>query len=178
MHRSNLFTRVLTCWNWKCAFMSAVVRSLAYSVAMIHHRRADVSAVVLVEMAYVTLTAGLWAGLQQRALSLRSRLVGNLVVVLGVPGVAQLLDWTAHHVTGTVAPARATLSVCIFACVSALFHLYVMRNGVFLSGHGRSLADDFRRIPWLVVGFVCKPFTAPAAWIARVSETLESDAVL
>jgi hypothetical protein len=94
-------------------------------------------AVVLVEMGYVTLTAGIYAGMQQRALELRSRLLGNLIVVLGVPGLAQFLDWLTHHVTGAAATQRAAVAVCVFAAVSALFHLHVMRNGAFLTGRGR-----------------------------------------
>jgi hypothetical protein len=53
-----------------------------------------------------------------------------------------------------------------------------MRNGVFLTGHGRSLADDFRRVPRLVAGFVVKPFTLLATSILRTARALESDAAL
>lgn len=170
--------QVFSCWNWKCAVLSATARSLVYLAAMAHTGRAGSRAIVLVEMAYVTLTAGVYAALQQRALGLRSRSLGNLIVALGVPGLAQVLDWTAHRVTGAVAPNRATLAVCIFAAISALFHLHVMRNGVFLTGRGRSLADDFRRIPRLVAGFVSRPFGLLAARIARPTTALESDAAL
>ena len=115
-------------------------------------------AIVLVEMAYVTLTAGIYAGMQQRALSFRSRLQGNLAIVFGVPGMAQLLDWLAHRAAGAAAPGKATLAVSAFAIVSALFHLHVMRRGAFLTGRGgRSLAEDFRRMPRLVAGFVVAP---------------------
>ena len=73
--------------------------------------------------AYVALTAGIYAGLQQRALGLRSRLLGNLIVALGVPALAQILDWLAHRAAGAAVPFRAILAVSIFAAVSALFHL-------------------------------------------------------
>ncbi|HKD60419.1 MAG TPA: hypothetical protein VKB47_08150, partial [Terracidiphilus sp.] len=66
----------------------------------------------------------------------------------------------------------------IFAALSALFHLHVMRNGVFLTGHGRSLADDFRSIPRLVAGFVARPFILLAASISRPTRALDSDAAL
>ncbi len=163
------------CWNWKCALLSAVARSLVYCVAMARHGRGGMSAVVLVEMAYVTLTAGVYAGLQQRALQFRSRLLGNGVVVFGVPMLAQILDWTAHRAAGAPAPARATVAVCIFALISALFHLHVMRNGVFLAGHGHSLADDFRRIPRLIAEFVASPFALLFAWVSRAGTVVESD---
>lgn len=177
-YRSTLATQVFSCWNWKCALMSATARSLVYAAAMARSSHANRGAVVLVEVAYVTLTAGIYAALQQRALRLSSRTLGNWIVVLGVPALAQMLDWATHRMTGAAAPGRATLSVSVFAAISALFHLYVMRNGVFLTGHNRSLADDFRRIPRLVAGFVSKPFVLMAAWMARPASVFESDAAL
>lgn len=174
--RSPFLGQVLSCWNWKCALLSASARSLVYIVAMLHTHRAHRGAVVLVEMAYVTLTAGIYAALQQRALGLRSRPLGSLIVVLGVPGLAQVLDWSVHYLTGAPAPGRATVAVCIFAAISAFFHLHVMRNGVFLSGHGHTLADDFRRIPRLVAEFVAIPFVLVSGWAARLDTALESDA--
>jgi hypothetical protein len=158
MHRpSPLLAQALACWNWKCALMSATARSAVYALAMAHRGLRENLAVVLVEIAYVTLTAGAYAGMQQKALGLNSRLLGNLIVVLGVPGLAQALDWLVHRLSGAAATNGATLVVSIFTVVSALFHLHVMRNGVFLSGHGRSLLDDFRRVPRLLAGFVLKP---------------------
>lgn len=162
--------QALSCWNWKCALMSATVRSSIYLIAMMRTGMRGSLAVVLVEIVYVTLTAGLYAGLQQRSLNLRPRALGNLAIVAGVPGLAQTLDWLTHRLTGAVATQHATFAVCVFTLLSALFHLHVMRNGAFLTGHGRSLASDFRRMPRLIAGFVIKPaalFTgfsaAPAA---------------
>jgi hypothetical protein len=128
--------------------------------------------IVAVEVAYVSLTAGIYAGMQQRALQFRSRLLGNCIVVCGVPALAQGIDWLAHRAAGSAVPLKATVAVSIFAGISALFHLFVMRRGVFLTGqgHGRSLGDDFRRIPRLVAGFVVAPFGWIAALAGRAAE--------
>ena len=170
--------RAFSCWNWKCALLSATARSLVYVAAMARTGLHGSLAVVLVEVAYVTLTAGVFAGMQQRALALRSQPLGNLIVVIGVPALAQALDWVVHHITGAAATGRATLAVCLFAVISALFHLHVMRNGVFLTGQGRSLSDDFRRIPRLIAGFILKPIVFFAAFTSRPARTIESEAVL
>jgi hypothetical protein len=133
--------------------------------------------IVLVEVAYVTFTGGLYAGLQQKALGLRSRLLGNLLIVFAVPGLSQAFDWLAHRAAGAPAPAKATLAVCLFAVLSALFHLHVMRRGVFLTGHcGHSLAEDFRRMPRLVAGFAVLPFTLLSALAARLERILNAEA--
>ena len=153
------------------------MRSLVYAAAMArgsHHGR---EAVVLVEIAYVTLTAGFYAGLQQRALGVRPALLGDAIVVLGVPGLAQAMDWTVHRAVGASAPGKATLAVSLFTAISALFHLYVMRRGAFLTGdRGNSLAADFRRMPLLVAGFVARPLVLLPAAAARLARILSAEA--
>ncbi|MGB6687793.1 MAG: hypothetical protein WBE76_08110 [Terracidiphilus sp.] len=175
--RGPILARAITCWNWKCALLSACARSLVYLAAMArgaHHGRL---AIVMVEIAYVTLTAGIYAGLQQSALTVRPRLIGSMIVAVGVPGLAQAIDWLVHRAVGAAAPARATLAVCIFAGFSALFHLYVMRRGAFLTGErGHSLVKDFRRMPRLIADFVSSPVAAFPALAARVARALNAEA--
>jgi len=136
-------------------------------------------AIVLVELAYVTFTSGIYAGLQQRALGLRPRALGNFVVALGVPALAQSFDWLVHRAAGPAVAPRATFAVCIFTFTSALFHLHVMRNGAFLTGgQGRSLIDDFRRMPRLVAGFIVLPVACISARMQQPSAAVESEAAL
>jgi hypothetical protein len=177
--RSPFFAQAVACWNWKCALMSGTARSLVYLAAMARTGVRGGILILLVEMIYVTLTAGLYAGLQQRALSFRSRMLGNLMIVLGVPMLAQFLDWLTHRAVGAAAPGRATLAVSIFAIVSALFHLHVMRRGAFLTGRtGRSLLDDFRRMPRLATGFVLAPAVFLTALSTRATRSAASQAAL
>jgi hypothetical protein len=171
--------QTFACWNWKCALMSAAVRSLVYVAAMARSGPHGRLAVVAVEMAYVTLTSGLYAGMQQRALSLRSHFSGNLIIVAGVPGLAQFLDWLTHCAVGPAAPPRAIVAASIFTLVSALFHLHIMRRDVFLTGHtGRTLADDFRRMPRLVLDFVLRPYALVSGFSTRFARGVESEGAL
>ena len=155
--RSLFVQQAFYCWNWKCALLSATARSIVYLAALARSGPHGRLSIVMVEIGYVALTAGVYAGLQQRALGLRARWLGNLIVAAGIPALAQILDWLAHRAAGAAVSSRAFLAVSVFAAVSALFHLFVMRRGVFLTGHGRSLFDDFRRIPRLIAGFVVAP---------------------
>ena len=68
-----ILAHACACWNWKCALLSAAARSLVYLAAMARSGSHGRLAIVAVETAYVTLTAGIYAGMQQRALLLRSR---------------------------------------------------------------------------------------------------------
>jgi hypothetical protein len=177
--RAPLLAQAFTCWNWKCALLSATARSIVYAAAMAHCRLHDGLSVVLVEMGYVALTAGLYAGMQQKALGFRSRLLGNSTVVFGVPLLAQALDWLTHRAAGAPTPGKATLAVCVFAVVSALFHLHVMRRGAFLTGEkGQALIEDLRRMPQLIAGFVLEPVRFLSDLASRPSRRAESEAVL
>lgn len=159
--------------------MSAAARSLVYLAATIRSGLRGSLAIVLVEVAYVTLTAGIYAGMQQQALRLRSRWLGNLIVAVGVPALAQTMDWLTHRLTGPAVAQKAIFAVCIFTFLSALFHLHVMRNGAFLTGgQGRSLVDDFRRMPRLIVGFVVKPAKFISARLPRATSSAESEAAM
>jgi hypothetical protein len=177
--RFPFLAQAFACWNWKCALLSAAARSLVYGSALARCGPRGSFSIVLVEMTYVTLTAGVYAGMQQRALGLRSRLLGNLAVVIGVPGLAQALEWLTHRAVGAAAPAKATLAVCLFAAVSAFFHLHVMRRGAFLTGrHGQTLLEDFRRMPRLAAGFVVEPLRFLSAMAIRVARGVESEAAI
>lgn len=176
---SPFLAHAFACWNWKCALLSATARSIVYAVVMAHIRLHGSLAIVVVEMGYVTLTAGLYAGMQQTALGFHSRLLGNLTVVFGVPLLAQALDWLTHRAAGASTPGKATLAVCVFAVVSALFHLHVMRRGAFLTGkQGQALIEDFRRMPRLIAGFVLEPVRFLSAIASRLARRAESEAAL
>jgi hypothetical protein len=137
--------------------MSAMVRSSIYLAALAHKGPGSRLAPALVEMWYVTFTAGVYAGMQQRALGLASRRNGNFLAAVAIPSVSLVLDWLVHLFAGAPSPSRCAIAVCSFALISALFHTYAMRSGAFLSGHGRSLGDDFRRVPRLLAGFLAAP---------------------
>ena len=165
--------QAFSCWNWKCALVSASARSAVYLVAMAgtggrSGTRGSLG-VVLVEMAYVTVTSGLYAGIQQKALGVRSRLLGNGIIVFGIPWLAQAFDWLAHRAAAAPAPRKATVAVLFYATLSALFHLYAMRRGAFLTGReGRPLRNDFRRVPRLIGGFVLAPVVLISAGAGRL----------
>jgi hypothetical protein len=136
-------------------------------------------AVVAVELGYVSFTGGLYAGLQQRALSFRSRLLGDLTIVVGVPGLAQALDWLTHRAAHAAAPGGAMVVLCVFSITSAIFHLHVMRRGAFITGTaGRTLVDDFRRMPRLIAEFVVRPITVVGNFAVRWTRTAQSEAAL
>lgn len=62
-----ILAHACACWNWKCALLSASARSLVYLAALARSGSHSRLGLVAVEMVYVILTAGIYAGMQQRA---------------------------------------------------------------------------------------------------------------
>ena len=174
-----ILAHACACWNWKCALLSASARSLVYLAALARSGSHSRLGLVAVEMVYVILTAGIYAGMQQRALGLSPRWLGNLVIAVGIPGLAQLLDWLTHRAVGPAAPSKAILAVCLYTLISALFHLHVMRRGAFLTGRaGRTLGDDFRSMPRLILAFVLHPIALLSNLGSRLERPARSEGAL
>jgi len=158
--------------------MSATVRAFVYAAAMLRPGPGlkEGVAVIVVEMLYVTVTSGLYAGMQQHALLIKRRWLGDLAIVVGVPGLSQALDWLLHIAAGAPTPHKALLSVCIFTLLSALFHRHVMRRGTFLTGcEGLSLTQDFRRVPKLILSFAASPFAFTLSLPDRFARVARSE---
>jgi ABC-type amino acid transport system permease subunit len=148
-------------WNWKAALFSVSIRSLTYLFASSRHGLGSGVRAALVEALYVALTAGFFSALQQGALKLRPRAMATLTVVLGVPLLAQLCDYSLQHAAGTPNAKSTSIGLTCWALVSAAFHLHLMRNGAMIVGEeARSLGHDMKRVPKLVISFVVAPFKA------------------
>ncbi len=87
--RSPFLTQAFSCRNWKCALLSAAARSMVYLAALTHSRSHGRRSIILVEIADVALTAGIYTGLQRRALGFRVRWLGNLIIALTFPRSAR-----------------------------------------------------------------------------------------
>ena len=82
-----LLRQAYSCWNWKCALLSATARSLVYLAATARTGSHGRFAVVLIEIVYVTLTAGIYAGMQQNALRLCRRWLVNTTRACASPSM-------------------------------------------------------------------------------------------
>lgn len=163
----------LRCWNWKAALLSVTMRSVALFCFVDHGAGDRLQAALhagLVEAAHVSLTAGVYASLQQRSLGVRPRWLGNVLIVAGVPMGAQAVDYLLQKAAGTPHMQAASLGMVGWGLLSALFHLHLMRHGSMLVGEGAgTLRSDLRRMPRLVVLFVAAPVMALAGKGARSS---------
>lgn len=149
------------CWNWKSALLSVTLRSIALFLLVAHRGSHAGLRAAFIEACYVALTAGIWAALQQGALAVDPRWLGNLLIVVVVPVLAQSADYTIQHHLGTPGMRTASIGMVFWGVLSASFHLYLMRHGAMLVGDSSpSLARDFKRMPRLILGFILVPVQA------------------
>jgi hypothetical protein len=142
-------------WNWKSALFSAFFRGTIYvTVNWKAGWHAAVGA-MLAEMIWRTLTSGGWGAITQQLSRVRPLSQALLGTMLVMPAIGHAIELTIHASRGTPFLARSILVSILFTQIAELFSLYVMRNGAMIVGVGsRSFADDLRRVPGLIVGFV------------------------
>ena len=145
-------------WNWKSALLSVLIRSFALFCMVTRHGHHSGLHAAAIEACYVAVTAGFYAALQQRSLSMEPRWLSGLAVVVGVPILAQAIDYLLQHAMGTPNMKAASVGMVCWGLLSAAFHLHLMRHGAMLVGDGsRTLSSDMKRMPRLVATFVAKP---------------------
>jgi hypothetical protein len=156
-----------THWNWKAALLSAVFRAGACIAALRHTQMHARQHFGMVEAAYVLLTSGSWAALQQQSLGLRTKKHGWLACVMVIPLSSLSADAVLHLWLDEGNMRALGVSALIFTLVSAMFHWHVMQNGAMLVGEqSRSLWTDLKQMPRLVASFVM----VPVRWIRSAEE--------
>lgn len=142
-------------WNWKFALMSALYRGLLFLAFAFRSGWRAASAALVLEMAYRAFTAGVFGAVTQRLSGVRPAWLGAAACLLILPSVIQAAEYLLHTWAGTPHAAAASAVSTLLTAVSSLFNWYAMRQGAFLAGEGAtSLAEDLRRWPSLVYGFL------------------------
>ncbi len=154
----------VVCWNWKAALLSIVGRAPIFLVTTFSHGWRSATLAAGVETAYCAASAGVFAGFIQTVRNRRPTWLAALLVIVAVPAVSQVLDYLVHLLMATPNLRIGSLASLTFSVISALFNWYSMRHGTLLVGSEQdSFANDLRRLPRLVVGFLL----APPAWVWR-----------
>ncbi|HEX3435714.1 MAG TPA: hypothetical protein VHT24_03030 [Pseudacidobacterium sp.] len=149
----------LACWNWKCAILAALLRGVACILALRHAQPLARQHFGMVEMGYVLLTSGMFSGWQQQSLRLKPRYFAWLMVVVVLPLASLGADAFVHLWLDSIKARSLGIGALAFTLLSAMFHWHVMQNGAMLVGESsNSLWDDLKRVPNLLLTFVCSPF--------------------
>jgi hypothetical protein len=153
-------------WNWKSALFSSVLRALIFLFANLPAGRRAAFGAMLAEFIYRAVSAGFYGAITQAFRDVEPQWAAGIAVSVAIPIISHGLELTIHLLRGTPKIwTSITASVC-FTIISTLFNLYAMRRGALVIGEGaQSMGADMRRVPRLIVGFVC---VGPIAVYARL----------
>lgn len=142
-------------WNWKAAFMSAFVRAWIFFFANLTGGWRAAAGAMLAEYAYRGLTSGFYGALTQNFSRIQPAWKAALAAMIVLPVTSHSLEFLVHWLRHTPHLKTSIIASVCFTLVSTLFHWYAMRRGAMIVGdNAASLADDMRRMPRIIGGFI------------------------
>lgn len=165
-HPAQVFTR----WNWKAALLGALLRASFYFVVFRASKENWIVTLtaVMVELAFRFLTSGISGSLVQSFRRAQPIWLATLIVSISLPIFSHSVEFLSHYTQekyfSTIFAAsennarqKAFAISVLFSVLSALFNLFIMRQGVLLVGadeETKSFIEDLKSIPRLVVEFI------------------------
>lgn len=162
--------QIISRWNWKAAMLGAILRASFYFTVYKASKENWVVTLtaVLVEFSFRFFTSGISGSLVQSFRRARPIWLATLIVTISLPVFSHSIEFITHYAQekyfNTVFAAsennarqKAFVYSVMFSILSALFNLFVMRQGVLLVGAGRetkTLWNDLKLIPYLILEFV------------------------
>ncbi|NNE65106.1 MAG: hypothetical protein HKN33_00955 [Pyrinomonadaceae bacterium] len=163
-------TQVISRWNWKSALMGALLRASFYFTVYQASRETLLVTLtaVIVELSFRFFTSGISGSLVQSFRRATPAWLAMGIVSISLPIFGHSVEYITHFVQeeyfSGVFPAsinssrqKAFAISVLISVLSALFNIFLMRNGVMLVGAGnetKSLWADFKSIPLLLYEFV------------------------
>jgi hypothetical protein len=152
-------------WNWKSALLSAMLRAPIFLFATLRHGPKSISIAVLVEAGYSAGISGCYGAFVQKLRNARPRWASGLLIVVILPAVLVWFDYLLHLYTSMPNLKGGMLAAGILSLLSSLFNWYLMsRDSLLVGKEGRSFASDLKRMPRMVIDFIC--------WVPRHSYRL------
>jgi hypothetical protein len=148
-------------WNWKSAVLSTVLRGGIFFAANVSAGRDAATAALLTDAVLRLTTAGFYGAATQAFRRVEPAWRAAAATAVLMPALAHGVELTVHALRHTANLKTSILASIAFTVLSTQFHLFVMRRGALIVGHGsRSLGADLMRLPWLTALFVAQPLAA------------------
>ncbi len=162
--------QIITRWNWKSAFMGALLRASFYFTVYKASKESWLVTMtaVAVELGFRFLTSGISGALVQSFRRAKPPWLATGIVSVSLPIFSHTVEYITHYsqeayFSNVFAPSinnarqKAFAVSVLISVLSALFNIFIMRQGVLLVGAGnetQSLWADLKSIPGLIVQFV------------------------
>jgi len=162
--------QIIKRWNWKSAMLGAMLRASFY-LAVYKASRENwlvTFTAVAVEFSFRFFTSGVSGALVQSFRRAGPVWLATLVVTISLPVFSHSIEYFTHYMqeayfSDVFAASQnkgrqiAFAVSVLFSVVSAMFNIFMMRNGVLLVGAGEetnTFLKDMRKIPLLILHFV------------------------
>jgi len=146
-------------WNWKCAFLSSLLRGGVF-VATTLPAGADAALAALAnDLVFRGALAGVFGALIERLSTWPRRSLANAITLVVLPLAAHVVEVAVHWRRGTPRLGLALVASVSVTLVSTAFNLFAMRRRTFVvGGAARSLRADLSALPSLFGAFLMFPF--------------------
>ena len=169
----NLFRhplQIVSRWNWKSATMGAMIRALFYFFTYIASGEKSnvILTAMVVEFGFRFFTSGISGSLVQSFRKATPKWFATMIVTVSLPLFSHTVEFLTHYIqeayfadifaaSQNKARQKAFAISVLFSVLSAMFNIFIMRNGVLLVGAGeesKSFGSDMRQIPLLINEFI------------------------
>jgi hypothetical protein len=143
-------------WNWKAALLSAMLRAPLFLVATLRQGVEAVSIAVVAEAVYSAAISGCYGAAVQKLRRAHPLWASGVLILVIFPGLLLWFDYLVHLYTGMSNLKGGMLAAGSLSVLSSLFNWYLMsRDSLLVGKEGRSFASDLKRMPRMVVDFLC-----------------------
>lgn len=147
--------RLVNRWNWKSAFLSAIIRGSLFFFSNLEAGLSAASVAMSLESVFIIVTAGFYGAILESFRSAQPAWKAHLAATLLLPTMSHTLEFLLHWTGGTERLATGMMASISLSLVSASFNLYAMRRGLLLTGTERQpFWRDLMSIPALFIDFL------------------------
>lgn len=169
----NLFRhplQIISRWNWKSAMLGAILRAFFYFAVYKASKESFIVTItaMLVEFSFRFFSSGISGALVQSFRRATPAWFATLIVTISLPVMSHTIEFFTHYVqeayfadvfaaSANNARQKAFAVSVLFSVLSAMFNIFIMRNGVLLVGAGEetnSFLGDLKKIPALILEFI------------------------
>ncbi|MEP6850830.1 MAG: hypothetical protein ABI999_18370 [Acidobacteriota bacterium] len=151
-------------WNWKAAFLSALLRAPIFFVAYFRKDGLKMAfGAAIAQSVFRILFGGMNGSIIQSFAKVDPAWHAVVTVPLLLAAFSHLVEWvvqsTFDNQTGARGKASAIMVSVVISVVSAVFNLFAMRRGALLvkDESQQSIWLDLKRMPWIALEFLSFP---------------------
>jgi hypothetical protein len=149
---------LLARWNWKSAFLSAVVRSALFFGATLRAGHSAALSASATEFALALTLAGFVGAFAQAYRRAHPRWLAFLTAASVPPAFWHAFEFAVHFLNGTPRIFYAVGISMAYSALTSALTLLLMRRGIWLAGEEHtSLREDIGKILAMLRGHSCDP---------------------